>query len=552
MVALAASGPLELWRVAELFTGKGENFRELRGANQLDDERAEPGQEVLIPRSLLRPALPRGAAGARAGSTPLAYADATTTASTPSTGCERGEALYSSVVVRFTGRIFAEDVNALAEEIAAAQRRSPTSPTSRSATRCRSRSSSCRPSSCPPATRARQEYERELAAERALRQPGAVVEPRGHHRHPRRRPRRPRRRRLIEGVWESLYVYDIVLRVRRLLGADRGATVVTTRDGEDWTMVDRDVLRASRGHAVLTTPPYAIADARSGATCAGTWRTASTAGGRRRRRSRRVVFVSIHADSLHPSVRGAMVYVPGRSAIPATTARPAPSTPRAGRCRSSRASTSRTPSARAARASRATSPTTLSTPCAAAASRSIRSSRCATASSAASGPGCRRCCATTRCPPRCCSRSATSPTATDRRLIQTRAFREEVARSVVEGLLAYYGVEAAPARPPGRQQSRRLNRLTRVPPSRRAPRRPGVLALRARPGNKTAGCLCLIHIDSHPSPSMSASQVLTPPLPASRDYDLADRHRYGRRDRLPRALRPLLAHGLQPVPAPLG
>ena len=29
---------------------------------------------------------------------------------------------------------------------------------------------------------------------------------------------------------------------------------------------------------------------------------------------------------------------------------------------------------------------------------------------------------------------------TDRRLIQTRAFREEVARSVVEGLLAYYGV----------------------------------------------------------------------------------------------------------------
>src|SRR6185295_16751365 len=29
-----------------------------------------------------------------------------------------GEALYSSVVVRFTGRVFAEDVNALAAEIA--------------------------------------------------------------------------------------------------------------------------------------------------------------------------------------------------------------------------------------------------------------------------------------------------------------------------------------------------------------------------------------------------------------------------------------------------
>jgi N-acetylmuramoyl-L-alanine amidase len=29
----------------------------------------------------------------------------------------------------------------------------------------------------------------------------------------------------------------------------------------------------------------------------------------------------------------------------------------------------------------------------------------------------------------------------DRRLIQTRAFREEVARAVVDGLLAYYGVK---------------------------------------------------------------------------------------------------------------
>ena len=31
VVALDGVGPLDLWSVAELFTGKGENFRELRG-----------------------------------------------------------------------------------------------------------------------------------------------------------------------------------------------------------------------------------------------------------------------------------------------------------------------------------------------------------------------------------------------------------------------------------------------------------------------------------------------------------------------------------------
>ncbi len=39
-------------------------------------------------------------------------------ASTPSIACGPGEALYSSVVVRFTGRVFAADVNALAAQIA--------------------------------------------------------------------------------------------------------------------------------------------------------------------------------------------------------------------------------------------------------------------------------------------------------------------------------------------------------------------------------------------------------------------------------------------------
>ena len=60
----------------------------------------------------------------------------------------------------------------------------------------------------------------------------------------------------MAGVWESLYVYDIALRVKKTLETETRAKVeMTTRDGAAWTIPDRDVLPFSRGHAVLTTPP---------------------------------------------------------------------------------------------------------------------------------------------------------------------------------------------------------------------------------------------------------------------------------------------------------
>ncbi len=43
--------------------------------------------------------------------------------------------------------------------------------------------------------------------------------------------------------------------------------------------------------------------------------------------SRKTLFISFHADSLHPSARGTMVYVPGAVGVPAAfraAARPAP------------------------------------------------------------------------------------------------------------------------------------------------------------------------------------------------------------------------------------
>ncbi|MGH7336786.1 MAG: N-acetylmuramoyl-L-alanine amidase family protein, partial [Myxococcota bacterium] len=107
-----------------------------------------------------------------------------------------------------------------------------------------------------------------------------------------------------------LYVYDVLLRVRRALGQrTRAQVLATTRDGTDFRLVEREKLPFSRGHAVLTTPPYPIADATIGVHFR--WYLANSLFRRHAKNgdSDRVVFVSIHADSLHPTLRGATVYV---------------------------------------------------------------------------------------------------------------------------------------------------------------------------------------------------------------------------------------------------
>ena len=121
----------------------------------------------------------------------------------------------------------------------------------------------------------------------------------------------------MSGVWESTYVYDIALRVKRLLESHTAAeVVVTTRDGTAWRIHDSDVLPFSRGHSVLTTPPYPITDARVGVNLR--WYLANSVHRRAVSKAgdpQKVVFLSIHADSLHPSLRGAMAYLPAADLV---------------------------------------------------------------------------------------------------------------------------------------------------------------------------------------------------------------------------------------------
>lgn len=300
-----------LWGIAEWFTGQGGNYRAIRDFNRLPDDHLEPGQSLVIPAAVLRPAL--RSALPRPPRFELDYGE-------DSQGeyaiyrLAAGEALYSSVVVRFTGRVFADDVNALAKEIAA-----------RSGIRdvteipvgygVKVPFDLLQPEYLPAGHPRRREYEQGLLASsqfsnpvRAERLRGVVVVLDSGH-------GGTDVGASMGGVWESIYVYDIMLRVKALLESTTGARVVPTiRDGGDFRIPQNDRLSYSRAHRILTSPEYPVED--STVALHLRWYLANSVFQRAVKSGTdraEMVFLSIHADSLHPSLRGAMAYIPGAS-----------------------------------------------------------------------------------------------------------------------------------------------------------------------------------------------------------------------------------------------
>jgi N-acetylmuramoyl-L-alanine amidase len=254
---VAQNGRESLWHVALWFTGRGDNYREIRDSNHLADDELTPGQDI-----------------------------------------------------RFTGRVYADDVNALAEEIA-----------ERSGIRNVKEIPVGYPVKIPfeillpeflPATDPRRrEYEAGLIASSQFTNPVTaarlagitVILDAGHG--------GSDAGATVGSVWES--VYDIMVRVKRLLEETTAAVVVSTiRDGDAFQAPDRDVLPRSRGHKILTNPVYPIKD--STVALHLRWYLANSLFRQALARGSdpsEVIFVSIHADSLHRSLRGSMVYIPG-------------------------------------------------------------------------------------------------------------------------------------------------------------------------------------------------------------------------------------------------
>ncbi len=308
----ARHGDLSLWRLSLWLTGDGQNFAPIREHNALSDEALVPGESLVVPRYLLRSAF-RAALPPPAPAHNLQYV-------TDAAGdfavyrLKKGEALYSAVVVRFTGGTFADDVNALAAELAELND-IPDVTDMPVGQRVRIPFDLLLPEFLPADHPRRVEYEKDrLEREKhsntvlASRLEGiTVILDAGHG------GQDPGT--MLNSTWESVYVYDIMLRVRRLLETTTAATVhATTRDGAQFRIQDKDVLPRSRGHTVLTTPPYAIEDAKVAANLR--WYLANSrhaAAVKRSGDAAKSVFISIHADSLPRSHRGAMIYIPAAS-----------------------------------------------------------------------------------------------------------------------------------------------------------------------------------------------------------------------------------------------
>jgi N-acetylmuramoyl-L-alanine amidase len=122
-------------------------------------------------------------------------------------------------------------------------------------------------------------------------------------------------------VWESSYVYDVTVRLRNVLEKKSDARVsMTTRSpASGYVPAESDVLDLETDHYVDTKPMYLLEDAIVGVNLR--WYLANSMFSRAMKTGvskEKVVFISIHADSLHPSLRGAMAYIPGAKNVEGT------------------------------------------------------------------------------------------------------------------------------------------------------------------------------------------------------------------------------------------
>jgi N-acetylmuramoyl-L-alanine amidase len=338
-----------LWNIAEWLTGDGANYSLIRQANPSQGLSTRKGDVILVPKRLLTAAFggsseeenaPKTAAEVRKpsdDSIQRAAADenvpeATAVASPAQPALtyirtdaephavyrlQKGEALYSSVAIRFTGRVYAKDVGDVLDRIVkfndiADVARIPVGYP------VKIPMDLLLPEFLPQGdpTRVAREATRRESAKVAKRTRATglagvhVIIDSGHggrdvgteH----------------DDVWESTYVYDVACRLRRILEKESDVKVsMTTRSKKNgFTIPDKNVLAGASDHVVQTTPAYLLDDAIVGVNLR--WYLANSIFRRAMKTGtpkEKVVFLSIHADSLHPSLRGAMAYIPGASFV---------------------------------------------------------------------------------------------------------------------------------------------------------------------------------------------------------------------------------------------
>lgn len=338
--------PETLWEIAELLCGDGSRYRKIREANPDLPIFPERGAVVLVPATCLvfdlgvRPA-PAPAATPPPPAPPATVGSRATPPPTPTAPGEEGpleyrgeeaiyrlrpgEALYSAVVVRFTGQLGAAEVNATAAELAKLSGIADVTdiPVGYPV---RIPFDVLLPEYLPRGHPRRVEWEKEreelAAIQRVIRAANLdgihVILDAGHG--------GGDTGAVVGSVWEATYVYDVMTRIKRVLERSSKATVwVTVRDtGAGPSPPDQDELPNRRTQRLLVDPPYDLANSNAGVHLR--WVLANAILRRlvkQKVEPERVAYLSVHADSLHPAVRGLMVYVPARGMRPNRVSPPA-------------------------------------------------------------------------------------------------------------------------------------------------------------------------------------------------------------------------------------
>ena len=327
-----------VWTLAALFTGHGQHYDHLMTENPDLPEKLREGDVWRIPRKLLSVDLGGPGLGldrarpeddlddeARVATFRgmLSYAE-DGAGKYAGYRLRKGEALYSSVVIRFTDRVDPQGVTELADRIA----------TRSGITDVRT----IQPGQLvkipldfladpfQPEGSALLAEEREVRAEvrRIVRVEAGptlkgvrIVLDAGHG--------GVDSGAMANGLWESDFVYDITMRVRRLLEQETEAQVSATIRYPGLGFKSREeITKPSRAAEILTTPPFAVDGENPSAVSvhlrwvlANDWFAAFR---KAKGDAQKTLFLSFHADSLHPSARGSMIYVPGAALVPSSFA----------------------------------------------------------------------------------------------------------------------------------------------------------------------------------------------------------------------------------------
>jgi N-acetylmuramoyl-L-alanine amidase len=327
-----------VWTMAALFTGHGQNYDRVMAANPDLPEKLREGDTWRIPRSVLSADLGGTGKGPDRSQPEDELDDEARVAAYRSLlsfgedaqgkyaayRMRKGEALYSSVVIRFTDRVDPKGVNELADRIA---KRSSIAdvrgiqpgqlikiPVSFLADPFQSEGSS----ELAEEREVRAEVRRTVRVEAGPKLKGVrIVLDAGHG--------GVDSGARANGIWESDFVYDIAMRVRRLLEQETDAQVSSTIRYPGLGFKSREmILTPSRAAEILTTPPFAVdGESPSAVSVHLRWVLANdlfAAFRKTKGEAQKTLFLSFHADSLHPSARGSMVYVPSAALVPTTFA----------------------------------------------------------------------------------------------------------------------------------------------------------------------------------------------------------------------------------------